>query len=169
MAADTVAEYRAVYLDPEGETSTVVAYEFVDSTITVAGLKTKRDAWCTAEMALSAATLQECTASIRKFDSFTLPAEGTFAPNIEDKLFLEFRSLTNGGVYTTSIPSPKLTDFQGDTETIDLTDASVIAYITYVQANGSTKHGETGLKFILGYRRRSKTRREHAGRPTAIG
>jgi hypothetical protein len=168
MPANQIAEYKAVYLDAEGETATASAYEFVDDTITVLALKVKRDAWCTAYMGTTGATLQECTVALRKFDSFALPTGVTFA-TAEDKLYLEFRSLVDGTVYSTSVPAPLASDFESDTETVNFADANVAALITYVQTNGSTKAGKTQLKFVLGYRRRSKSQREKPGRYTAIG
>lgn len=83
---------------------------------------------------------------------------------------MEFQTAVNGQKYTTQIPGPKNTDFGADDETIEPTNVQIAAFITLVEGTLSTKWGTGSLKFIKGYRRRSKTRRRlRQGIPSEIG
>ena len=164
----TLIEFRATFIDPERESSTISMWQEVDVTSTLTEVEALRDAWCAVVTPLTNATQQECSFTDRQFSSLTVPNQTVYG-NAEDKLYAEFRSVNNGALYTTQIPGPKTTDFAADDETINPADTNVLAFIAYVEANGVTKQGIGGLKFILGYRRRSKSRKERPGIPTARG
>lgn len=168
--ASIVVEFRAVFIDPENEKSVVLAYQtFDDVTSTPNDITTARDVWATLVAAASQDQLQEATATIRHFTSFTKPAQGLLA-NSEDKEFLVFRS-TDGEAqgYKVSIPGPKSSQFAADLETVDITAVATAALITHVVTDMCTKDGSLNLAYISGYRIRKKSRRERPGISSAIG
>lgn len=166
--ADILVEYRATFADPERAVSTIVAYQLLADTVTLAELATAKQAWCDAVAPVSTAQVQECTATMRTFTSFVLPSQTVYG-NIEDKAFFEFRSLVDGTVYSTRVPAPNAADFKADVETDNPTNAQEATFISWVEANGVTKSGRGSLKFILGYRTRASGRKERIGIPSAIG
>lgn len=174
MPVSQLVEFRAVYNDDEGERTIVEAYQVLTDAvaITVPMIVAARDAWCDAVDAITDLVRVECTASIRSYNTFILPSPDATKKfnNAEDKLYLEFQTAVNGQKWTTQIPGPVGTDFGVDDETVDPTDTDIAAFITLVEGSLSTKWGTGSLKFIKGYRRRSKTRRRvRQGIPTEIG
>ena len=161
-------EFRSTFIDHEAESSTVIGYAEMDDTSTAADIATARDAFCAAVVGTSGNQLKDCTAIIRSYTSFTPPAMAVYGDS-EDKAYLYFRSASTGNPYSIQVPGPLAADFASDNETVAPAATGIAALITWVSTNGASKAGDTDLQFILGYRRRSKSRKERPGYSTAQG
>lgn len=167
-----IVDYTISIADPEREISTVRAHRrYADSDATdLTQLIADRDGLCTAVAGVTGGLVQKCQVSLTNYMNFALPSfASTSYGNSEDKMFLVFREPVGGGKYTVQVPAPLLTDFGSDTETVNPTDTNVAALIAEITGNFTTKDGNGNLTFTVGYRRRSKSRKERPGVATAQG
>ena len=166
--ATVKVEFRATFIDHESESSTVLGYQEMDDTTSAADLATARDAFCAAASGVSGNQLKDCSVTLRSYTSFAPPAMTVYGDS-EDKVYLFFRSASTGNPYSIQAPGPLAADFAADNETVAPAATGIAALITWVTGTGASKSGDTDLQFILGYRRRRKSRKERPGYSTAQG
>lgn len=78
-------------------------------------------------------------------------ADGDYS-TAQDKALFTFSSV--GGQYQMAIPAPDAAIFLPDKETVDPSNADVIAFVAAIEANGTDPNGNP-LSFVSAVRRRS--------------
>lgn len=141
-------------IDAQGQRGTVGVWPQAPETATPS---TAFNEWMAATRSISVAAINSVTAdTLFEESSPGAPTTGVYM-NVEDKAFFIFS--TNAATEVViEVPSPVAGIFKADAETIDETDALIIAFVTKVLAFAADKAGNAIIAFIRGYRARKKQR-----------
>lgn len=164
-----VVRLTAVVVDHERESATVTGYITYDGQAAIGDVLTRANDWGVLVQTMTDGRVQSVSLSVTDWVDFGLPGSGGAYSTTEDKLFLEFRNLVDGKASTYQLPAPKSTLVTADTETADPADGIVAGFINSVEADYVNSNGDGTLKYILGYRRRNRSKSEKPGIASATG
>lgn len=146
----------ATFRDAKGNTSKITF--FVDGSVSANAAATAMSNVLAATTPLTNAVLQSATGPFLVAQQEVVYGTNSTYATIEDKAVFTFQTAT-GALHRPQIPAPKAALFQADGETIDNSNALVIAYVAEIIADTVTRDGEAIGFGANGTRVRRKTHR----------